>query len=185
FVDVPVEWLLSEENTEARRAALNLDEATVSYPPSYQEGTTHFAAADQWGNVVAITNTLASGWGSRITAGDTGIIINNSYAYANHNPHHPGVIGPNRRQAWCLSPMMIFDANNEFWASVGTPGGETIQQTQSQVIVNLIDFEMDAQTAVEQPRFAHTWMGQPDYDFPDFGVLATSLDGGLADEVYA
>lgn len=185
FVDVPVEWLLSEENTEARRAALNLDEATVSYPPSYQEGTTHFAAADQWGNVVAITNTLSGGWGSRITAGDSGIIINNAYAYANHNPDHPGVIGPDRRQAWCLSPMMIFDANNEFWASVGTPGGETIQQTQAQVVVNLIDFQMDAQTAVERPRFAHTWMGQPNYDFPDFGVLSTSLDGGLPDEVYA
>ena len=185
FVDVPVEFLLSEENAEARRAQLNLEEATVSYPPSYQEGTTHFAVADQWGNVVAVTNTLSSGWGSRITAGDTGVIINNAYAYANHNPDHPGVIGPDRRQAWCLSPMMIFDAENKFWASVGTPGGETIQQTQAQVVLNLIDFNMDAQTAVEKPRFAHTWMGQPNYDFPEFGVLSTSLDAGLADEVYA
>ncbi len=185
FVDVPVEFLLSEENAEARRAQLNLEEATVSYPPSYQEGTTHFAVADQWGNVVAVTNTLSGGWGSRITAGDTGIIINNAYAYANHNPDHPGVIGPDRRQAWCLSPMMIFDADNNFWASVGTPGGETIQQTQAQVVLNLIDFNMDAQTAVEKPRFAHTWMGQPNYDFPEFGVLSTSLDAGLADEVYA
>jgi len=184
FVEIPVEKLLSDETAEARRELINMEEATTSYPPSFQEGTTHFSAADKWGNVIAVTNTLSSGWGSRITGGETGMIINNAYAYANHNPEHPGSIGPNRRQAWCLSPMMIFDDQNRFWASVGTPGGETIQQTQTQVIVNLIDFGMDAQSAVERPRFAHTWMGQPDYDFPDFGVLSTSLDAGLADEVY-
>lgn len=185
FVDNPVEKLLSDETAKARRELINMEKATTSYPPSFQEGTTHFSAADKWGNVIAITNTLSSGWGSRITAGETGMIINNAYAYANHNPDHPGTIGANRRQAWCLSPMMIFDDKNRFWASVGTPGGETIQQTQTQVIVNLIDFKMDAQSAVEKPRFAHTWMGQPDYDFPEFGVLATSLDAGLPDEVYS
>lgn len=185
FVDMPIDKLLSDEAAEERRALIDMEKATTSYPPSFQEGTTHFSAADKWGNVIAVTNTLASGWGSRITGGETGMIINNAYAYANHDPEHPGVIGPNRRQAWCLSPMMIFDDQNRFWASVGTPGGETIQQTQTQVIVNLIDFGMDAQTAVEKPRFAHTWMGQPDYDFPEFGVLATSLDAGLDDEVYS
>lgn len=185
FVDMPIDKLLSDEAAEERRALIDMEKATTSYPPSFQEGTTHFSAADKWGNVIAVTNTLASGWGSRITAGETGMIINNAYAYANHDPEHPGVIGPNRRQAWCLSPMMIFDDQNRFWASVGTPGGETIQQTQTQVIVNLIDFGMDAQTAVEKPRFAHTWMGQPDYDFPEFGVLSTSLDAGLEDEVYS
>lgn len=184
FVEIPVDKLLSDETAEARRKLISMDKASTSYPPSFQEGTTHFSAADKWGNVIAVTNTLSSGWGSRMTAGDTGIILNNAYAYANHNPEHPGSIGPNRRQAWCLSPMMIFDDKNRFWASVGTPGGETIQQTQTQVITNLIDFGMDAQSAVERPRFAHTWMGQPDYDFPDFGVLSTSLDSGLADEVY-
>lgn len=184
FVDVPVGLLLSKELAAERRALIDPTKATTSYPPSFQEGTTHLAAADQWGNVVAITQTIAGGWGSGLVAGDTGIILNNAYAYANLKPDHPGVIGPNRRQAWCLSPVMIFDAEGRFWASVGTPGGETIQQTEAQVISNLIDFGMGPQAAVEAPRFAHTWMGQPTFTYPDFGVLNTAIDAGLDPEVY-
>lgn len=184
FVDVPIDLLLSKDVAAERRSLIDMTQATTTYPPSYQEGTTHLAAADQWGNVVAITQTIASGWGSGLVAGDTGIILNNAYAYANTMPGHPGVIGPNRRQAWCLSPVMIFDADGQFWASVGTPGGETIQQTQTQVITNLIDFNMNAQEAVGAPRFAHTWMGQPSFQYPDFGVLNTAIDGGLDPEVY-
>lgn len=184
FVKVPVDLLLSKEHAASRRKMINMAKATTTYPPSRQEGTTHFAVADKWGNVVAVTNTLASGWGSGITAGTTGVLLNNAYAYANTNPKHPGVIGPNRRQAWCLSPMMIFDKDGRFWASVGTPGGETIQQTQTQVISNLIDYGMDPQTAVKKPRFAHEWMGQPSYEHPEFGVLHTSIDAGLAPEIY-
>jgi len=70
------------------------------------------------------------------------------------------------------------------WASVGSPGGETIQQTQAQVIVDLLEFAMDPQEAVSAPRFAHSWMGQPDFRYPNFGVLQTPIDSGLDQKIY-
>ena len=184
FVNVPVKTLLSKENAAKRRALIDMNKATTTYPESRQEGTTHYAVADRWGNVVAVTNTLSGAWGSQIVGGETGWILNNAYAYANLKPGHPGSIGPNRRQSWCLSPMMIFDKDGTFFATIGSPGGETIQQTQAQVIVNLVDFGMDPQEAVSCPRFAHSWTGQPAFKEPDFGVLQTGMDPGLDQKVY-
>ena len=80
--------------------------------------------------------------------------------------------------------MMIFDKDGTFFATVGSPGGETIQQTQVQVIVNLVDSGMDPQEAVSCPRFAHSWMGQPAFKEPSFGVLQTGMDAGLDQKVY-
>jgi gamma-glutamyltranspeptidase/glutathione hydrolase len=184
FVQVPVQMLLAKDNAAKRRSLIDVNKALTTYPESKQEGTTHLVVADRWGNIVAISHTLAGLWGSQIVGGDSGFILNNAYEYANAKPGHPDCIGPRRRQAWCLSPCMIFDEGGRFWASVGSPGGETIQQTQAQVIVNLIEFGMDPQEAVSAPRFAHSWMGQAESLFPQFGVLETSIDAGLDQKIY-
>lgn len=172
FVEIPVAALLSEEYAaeQARRidpyhASYVLGETyTTEAPPDtlhpgcvdrFGNGmTTSFAVSDCDGNVASITQTLGGFFGSGLAAADTGIFLNNMAMMFDLEGDGPNVIGPGKRPASPLSPTHTYKGDS-FFLSIGTPGGWGIPQTTAQFLVNVLDFGMDVQQAIEAPLFRH------------------------------
>ena len=125
--------------------------ADVSYPGS----TTSFSVVDPAGNVVVATPTLGSLWGTGVVVGDTGLFFNNGTRIGSTSPYPEHVNYARGGQVPILnnSPTLVMKDGAPFLA-LGTPGGETIGQTQFQVLLALIDFEMSLQEAIEAPRIS-------------------------------
>ena len=122
--------------------------------PSLLGSTTHLAVADSEGNVVTLTQSLGSGFGSGIAIGDTGIFLNNVANWFDISPENdvPNKIGPRRLVDWCPTPAQVFK-DGDFFLSIGTPGSYGIAQTSAQMLMNVLDFGMNVQQAIEAPRF--------------------------------
>ena len=116
--------------------------------------TTHFVVADRWGNVVTATQTLGNVFGSRIMPEGTGVWLNNSLAYSTFEPKgNPMDAFPGRHKLSGDVPAIVMrDARP--WLAIGTPGGHTIGQTVPQMIMNVVDFGMDVQRAIAEPRIS-------------------------------
>ena len=154
----PFDMLLGESYWQEQADMLDADHAGAFAPPgpTSTEGadTTHFVVADRWGNVVSATVTLGHGFGSAVLVEDAGIWLNNSMAYSTYEPKgNPMDATPGNRKHSSKSPTIIM-RDDRPWAAIGSPGGHTIPQTVAQLAINLIDFEMDVQTAVDAGRVA-------------------------------
>ena len=117
--------------------------------------TTHFAVADRDGNVVSVTQTLGGGFGSSVIAGDTGIFLNNMGSYFELDEGSPNRIGPWKQVDFVVAPTQTFK-DGKFQLSVGTPGGFGILQTTPQMLMNVLEYGMNVQQAIEAPRFKYT-----------------------------
>ncbi len=166
----PTDKLLSSDYANYQSSRISLDKANLLagevFNPDAPQGsltavdldaydggmTTHFSVADKDGNVVSITQTLGGGFGSALAPEGTGIFLNNMGDWFDLHDGSRNQIGPNRKQDMCLSPTQTFK-NGEFYASVGTPGSWGILQTTSQMLINLLDFEMNMQQVIDSPRF--------------------------------
>ena len=84
--------------------------------------------------------------------GDTGIFLNNMISYFDLDPASPNVIGPGRRVDFVVAPTQTL-RDGRFCLSMGTPGGYGIHQTTTQMLVNVLDFGMSVQQAIDSPRF--------------------------------
>ncbi len=166
FVDIPVARLISKDYAESCRARLRDMGGAQTVARSHESrNTTHVTVADKDGFVVSATHTINGLFGARIMVPGTGIIPNN-YMY-NFDPH-PGKalsIVPGKRVPTSMAPMMVLrDGRPRF--ALGLPGALRIFPSAMQAIVNLIDFGMSAQQAVEAPRIwtegAHVEL-EPDY----------------------
>jgi gamma-glutamyltranspeptidase / glutathione hydrolase len=115
------------------------------------EHTTHFACADADGMVVSVTQTLGGPFGSGFAVPGTGIVLNNILKWADRDAASPNVLRPGRRCGTMMSPTQVF-RDGVFWLSIGTPGSYGILQTQPQMLLNALDFEMNVQEAIEAPR---------------------------------
>ncbi|MEX2151967.1 MAG: gamma-glutamyltransferase [Gemmatimonadaceae bacterium] len=114
--------------------------------------TTHFVVGDRWGNVVSATQTIGNIFGSRIMPPGTGIWLNNSLAYSTFEPKgNPMDAFPGRHKLSGDVPVIAFKDGRP-WIAIGTPGGHTIGQTVPQMLMNVIDFGMDLQKALDAPR---------------------------------
>ena len=122
---------------------------------AYEGCTTSFSVADDVGNVVACTPTLGSGWGTGVVVGDTGLLFNNGTRIGSTSPYPDDVNYVRGGQIALLnnSPIIVM-RDGKFFMSLGTPGGETIGQTQLQVLLNVLDFDMHIQEAIEAPRIS-------------------------------
>lgn len=153
----PVDSLLSTSVLRSMAAKLSRDSATVFQPPFSgveSKNTTHFVVIDQWGNVVSATQTLGNSFGSRIMVEGTGIWMNNSMAYSTFEPKgNPMDAFPGRHKLSGDCPVIIMKDGSP-WAALGTPGGHTITQNVPQIIFNLIDFNMNMQSAIDAPKLA-------------------------------
>lgn len=182
FTDIPVAGMLSKEYATERRelisrlAAMHYPEAgqpphstteasaLMAAPPGPQfdegaevGGTTSFSVADQFGNVIAATPTHGGGFGTGVVVGTTGLLFNNGTRIGSTSPYPDDVNYVRGGQIPLLnnSPVIVMK-DGEFVLAIGSPGGETIGQTQFQAILNVLEFGMSIQEAVAAPRFALT-----------------------------
>lgn len=174
FVDVPVEWLLSKEYAAQRRREIELTKATPSGEVHHGEQvaerhgeTTHYSIVDSFGNAVSTTTTLNDSYGSKVVVDGAGFLLNNEMDDFSAKPGVPnlyGLIGseansiqPKKRMLSSMTPTIVVKKGRPFMV-VGSPGGGTIITTVFQILVNVIDFKMDIQEAVDVPRIHHQWL---------------------------
>ena len=180
-VDIPVGMLTSSAYADQRRAEIG-----DANGPSrqYQAGefgdlgesncTTHLNVADADGNVVSATQTLNSLFGSRVTATGTGLLLNNTMRNLDPVPGRTNSIAPGKRILSSMSPTIVLKDGQPVLA-IGTPGGHRIFAAVLQGIMNVIDFGMPAQEAVEAPRI---WTMGPVLEIEDtFPDLANVVNG--------
>ncbi len=199
FVEVPLERMASQEYAEERRRGISMETATPSGEVSgglgpepgpssaAEEGrhTTHFSIVDGAGNAVAITTTINSWFGSKVTVEGAGFVLNNEMDDFSAKPGVPNqyglvegeanVVEPGKRMLSSMTPTVVLDPAGELFMVTGTPGGATIITTTFQTISNVVDFGMDAVASVHAPRVHHQHL--PDQIYVE--------DGGLPAEVIA
>ena len=179
FTKVPAEALLSKNYADTRRKLIDQSKA-MAYPTwgepqkmvaglfqrpagghafaddyEIDRDTTSFSIVDQFGNAVACTPTLGGGFGNGVVVGNTGLLLNNGIRLGSSSPYPDNVNYVRGGQIPLLnnSPTIVLKGG-KLAVVFGTPGGETIGQTEFEMLVNLIDFHMPVQQAVEAPRFA-------------------------------
>ena len=169
YVKAPLEGLLSDGYAERQRARIDRNIAAVlsgeqftriepsgaikaGSPEEFDGGmTTHFAVADSDGNVVSVTQTLGGAFGSAVAPGDTGLFLNNMAFWFDLEPGAPNRLEGGKRVDFCLAPTQTF-RDGRFHLSLGTPGSWGILQTTPQILINVLDFGMNVQAAIEAPR---------------------------------
>jgi gamma-glutamyltranspeptidase/glutathione hydrolase len=115
------------------------------------EQTTLFACADGDGTVVSVTQTLGVPFGSGFAVPGTGVILNNILKWMDLHADSPNRLRPGRKAGTMMSPTQVF-RDGAFRLSVGTPGSYGILQTQPQMLLNVLEFGMLVQEAIEAPR---------------------------------
>ncbi|WEX09029.1 gamma-glutamyltransferase [Chelativorans sp. AA-79] len=150
YVEVPVERLLSKENTLVHAESIRRGErAHVERLDLSQRDTTHISVIDKEGNAVALTHTLGSPSGA-ITDG-LGFMYNGTMSRFDPRPGHAGSIAPGKRRASSAAPTVVFRGDDPYIV-IGAPGGSYIAPTVAQGIMNMIDFDMPVLDAIAAPR---------------------------------
>lgn len=174
FVKIPVKELISEEYLKQRMADFSFDKASLSSEikegkVNYNESTetTHYSIVDQFGNAVAATTTLNDGFGSKYYCDELGFFLNNEMDDFSSKPGTPNMFGliggeansiaPQKRMLSAMTPTIV-EKNRKLFMVVGTPGGSTIITSVLQTILNVSQFKMSMQDAVNAPRFHHQWL---------------------------
>ncbi|MBV7270576.1 gamma-glutamyltransferase [Winogradskyella luteola] len=174
FVDIPTETLTSAVYLEERMSNFSFRTPTPVDSISHgkitgheSDETTHYSIVDQYGNAIAVTTTLNGAYGSKLYAEDLGFFLNNEMDDFSSKPGEPnyyGLIGaeansiaPEKRMLSSMTPTIV-EKDGEFHMSVGTPGGSTIITSVLQTILNIHEFGMTMQEAVNAPRFHNQWL---------------------------
>ena len=169
---MPVARLISKEYAETLRKTINPDKASKSSPTSFtwpteSQETTHLSVVDANRNAVSMTYTLEYGYGSRIVVPGAGFLLNNEMGDFNAGPgltDDKGLVGtpPNlaqvgKRMLSSMSPTIVAK-DGQLVMVTGSPGGRTIINTVLMTILNVVDFGMNAQEAVDAGRMHHQWL---------------------------
>lgn len=175
FVDVPVRGLLDERYLAKRAQRLRLGpvdaapeiageparQAGINYAPAQDSAfpsTTHFSIVDGQGNAVSMTSSVEAPFGSHVMAG--GFMMNNqltdfSFAPGVDNAPFANAAAPGKRPLSSMSPMLVFDGEGNFYASLGSPGGTRIIGYVAQTLIGLLDWRLDMQSAIDLPRIVN------------------------------
>ncbi|EMS31716.1 Gamma-glutamyltranspeptidase [Mariniradius saccharolyticus AK6] len=190
FVEIPVSDLISNEYLQERMSTFNPDKATLSSEVSAgniqfveSDETTHYSIVDPFGNAVSVTTTLNGAFGSKLYSEELGFFLNNEmddFSAKAGVPNMFGLIGaeansiaPGKRMLSSMTPTIV-EKDEKLFMVVGTPGGSTIITSVLQTILNVIEFDMTMQEAVNAPRFHHQWL--PDLiNFEPEGFSAETL----------
>ena len=172
FFKVPVKKLTSKAYAAERMKDYNPQTAGTSVAiqagiiPESEE-TTHFSVCDKNGNAVSVTTTLNGGYGSKTVVGGAGFLLNNEMDDFSIKPGVPNMYGavgadanaiaPGKRMLSSMTPTIVLK-NNKPFVVVGTPGGTTITTSVFQTLVDILEFEMSAEDAVNKPKFHHQWL---------------------------
>ena len=174
FVEIPYDMLLNDEYIQERMANFSFDKATLSSEVSHGEveivesaQTTHFSIVDSEGNAVSVTSTLNGGYGSKLYCEELGFFLNNEMDDFSAKPGVPNMFGligaeansiqPEKRMLSSMTPTIV-EKDGKLYMVVGTPGGSTIITAVAQTILNVYEFNLSMQEAVNAPRFHHQWL---------------------------
>lgn len=151
---LPVPGLLSKAYAAARRQEVAIDRAGdfVAGDPVAFSNTVYISCVDRERNVVSLIYSVFQSFGSGVVAGDTGICLQNRGAGFVADPHHPNALAPGKRPFHTIIPSMILE-NGRPRVCFGVMGGDMQAQGHIQVAINLIDFKMNVQEAMEAPRY--------------------------------
>jgi gamma-glutamyltranspeptidase / glutathione hydrolase len=186
--DIPMPMLISKDYAAQQRKSINPDKASKSSTTSFQftsesPETTHISIVDAKRNAVALTYTLEYGYGSRIVVPGAGFLLNNEMGDFNGQPgltDERGMIGtspnlarPGKRMLSSMAPTIVA-RDGQLFMVTGTPGGRTIINTVLTTILNVIDYGMNAQEAVDAGRIHRQWL--PDrLNVERFGFSADTI----------
>ncbi len=169
---IPVAQLISKDYATQVRKTINPNKASVSTPtaftwPTESQETTHLSVVDAKRNAVSMTYTLEYGYGSRIVVPGAGFLLNNELGDFNSAPEmtddrgnigtKPNLAMPGKRPLSSMSPT-ILAKDGKLVMVTGSPGGRTIINTVLMTILNVVDFGMNAQEAVDAGRMHHQWL---------------------------
>jgi gamma-glutamyltranspeptidase/glutathione hydrolase len=172
FADPPIEHLTSKEYAEVLRSEIDAEVASASSPAQVLMGeesmeTTHYSVVDASGTAVSVTYTLEAGYGSKIVVPGAGFLLNNEMGDFNAGPGlttvdgligtEPNLARPQQRMLSSMTPTIIA-RDGRLVAVIGSPGGRTIINTVLQVSLNLMEFGMGIQDAVDAKRIHHQWL---------------------------
>lgn len=174
FVKNPIPRLLDKNYAAKIRAAINPSKAGVSkdikpgVEPHEGSNTTHYSIVDKAGNAVSVTYTLNDWFGAKVTVPGTGVLLNNEmddFTVKIGVPNMYGLvqgeanaIAPGKRPLSSMSPTIVSNAEGKPVMVVGTPGGSRIITAVLHSIINVIDYGMNVQEAVDAPRFHQQWL---------------------------
>lgn len=184
FVKVPIKKMVSAAYLDGRMkdyepGKAGNSKATTAGMIKESEETTHLSVLDAYGNAVSVTTTLNGGYGSRTVVSGAGFLLNNEMDDFSVKPGVPNMYGaigneknaiaPGKRMLSSMTPAIVLK-NGLPYLVVGTPGGTTIPTSVFQALVNVLEFNMDADDAINKPKFHHQWL--PDIisvekDFPE------------------
>jgi gamma-glutamyltranspeptidase / glutathione hydrolase len=186
--EMPIERLISKEYAAGLRRGMRLDRASVSSPDSFEwpaesDETTHLSVVDEQRNAVALTYTLEAGYGSKIVVPGAGFLLNDEMGDFNAGPgltNAEGLVGtepnlahPGQRMLSSMTPT-ILTKDGALAMVIGSPGGRTIINTVLLTILNVVDYGMNVQEAIDAPRFHHRWL--PDrIDYEKWGLSPDTL----------
>ena len=185
FYEVPIKKITSKDYAKNILSNIKIGKATPAndiYPGKHlmreSHETTHFSVADKSGNVVSMTYTLNSTFGSKVVIKDTGILMNNEmddFSAAPGIPNQFNLLGaeanqiiPFKRPLSSMTPTIVIK-DDELFFTTGSPGGSRIISAVLQSILNIIDFGMDLEEATFAKRIHHQW-------YPDILEFEFSLD---------
>jgi gamma-glutamyltranspeptidase/glutathione hydrolase len=175
FVKVPVGGLIDKNYAKHLRATIDMKRASKSLDvragsPVTEESsdTTHFTVVDKDGNAVSNTYTLNDDYGSGVVIKGTGMLINDEMDDFTSKIGVPNAYGliqgernaiaPRKRPLSAMTPTFVLRKDGRLWFTVGSPGGPRIINAVLQVIINVIDFDMNIQQAIDAPRIHHQWL---------------------------
>jgi len=189
FSDVPVMQLTEKSYADAWRASIQPQQAsgsaTLTRPPispalaqyaaahpvaaplKENTQTTHYSVVDTAGNAVAVTTTLNAGFGSKVTVGPLGFLLNDEMDDFSSKPGAPNMFGliqgdanavaANKRPLSAMTPTIVLK-DGKLWLVLGTPGGPTIITTVANILIGVEDYGLNIQEAVNAPRFHEQWL---------------------------
>ncbi len=174
FSKVPYNQLIKNKYLNNRMNSFSFDLASQSkdiqagkIPWTESEETTHYSILDQEGNAIAVTTTLNGSYGSKVFVEDGGYFLNNEMDDFSIKPGFANMFGligseansikPEKRMLSSMTPTIVMK-DNKLYMILGTPGGSTIITSVLQTILNVYEFGMDIQSAINAPRFHHQWL---------------------------
>jgi gamma-glutamyltranspeptidase / glutathione hydrolase len=202
FAAIPASGMLSKDYATQRRALIDLEKVGPYPQPGQPPGTspssgqqvagaklfdaeydgelhtTSFSIVDAFGNAIGLTPTLGGLFGNNVVVGNTGVLLNNGIRLGSTSPYPTDVnyVGAGKIPILNNSPVVVLKDGNLAFV-FGSPGGETIGQTEFQMLVNLIDFDLPVQQAIEAPRFS--LVASPNFYRPG-SAITVQVEGRLS-----
>lgn len=158
FVDVPLDQILSKEFAKERYESIDMKQASDKFVAGKLKetvgDTTYLCVVDRDGNAVSFIHSISHDWGSGVVAGNTGIVLNNRLGRGfTLEEGHPNLVQPGKRTMSTIHCYMVTENDRLRWVG-GTQGGDLQPQLNMQTLVNLIDYGMNVQEAIETPRWS-------------------------------